>query len=138
MIQSEILCWKGANRAYAVYRWRHGQIWGLLLVKVLHIFYTDSQCAFISGLFRKLYVSIVKINCLSSFLCPLKVIDVMYQATLHKEVTRYKVRQTFQYEFISTLTQTQPPSKIYNIRCSVVYKKLMWSSVVGSMPWSGW
>src|SRR6218665_4224546 len=53
----------------------------------------------------------------------------MYQATLHKQVTRYKIRQTFQYEFISTLTQTQAPSKIYNIKCSVVHKNLMWSSV---------
>src|SRR6218665_3351446 len=54
------------------------------------------QCAFISGLLRKLSVSMVKLNCLPSFLCPLKVIDMMYQATLPKEVTRYKVRQTFQ------------------------------------------
>src|SRR6218665_3063389 len=96
MTQSEILCWRGANRAHAAYSWRHGQIWELLLVKVLNLFYTASQCAFISWLLRKLSVSVVKINCLSSFLCPLKVIDVIYQATLHNEVTRYKVRQTFQ------------------------------------------
>ena len=58
--------------------------------------FISSQCAFISELLRKLDVSVVKINCLSSFLCPFKIIDVMYQATLHKEVTRYKFRQTFQ------------------------------------------
>src|SRR6218665_882749 len=96
MTQSEILCWRGANRALLPHSWIRGQIWGLLLVKVLNLFYTASQCAFISRLLRKLYVSVVKINWLSSFLCPFKVIDVMYQATLHKEVTRYKFRQTFQ------------------------------------------
>ena len=91
MTQSEILCWREANRAHAAHSWIHGQIWGLL-----NLFYTASQCAFISGLLRKLYVSVVKTNCLSFFLCPFKIIDVMYQATLHKEVTRYKFRQTFQ------------------------------------------
>src|SRR6218665_3560333 len=60
------------------------------------IYSIQLQCAFISGLLRKLSVSVVKINCLSSFPCPLKAVDVMYQATPHKEVTRYKVRQTFQ------------------------------------------
>jgi len=54
---------------------------------VLNLFYTTSQCAFIPWLLRKLYVSVVKINCLSYFLCLFKVIDVMYKATLHKEVT---------------------------------------------------
>ena len=63
---------------------------------VLKLFYTASQCAFISGLLGKLSVSVVDINFLSFILCPLKVIDVMYQATLHKEVTRYKVMHTFQ------------------------------------------
>jgi len=53
MTQSEILCWKEANRAHAAYIWRHGQIWGLLWVKMLILFYTASQCAFVSGLFRK-------------------------------------------------------------------------------------
>src|SRR6218665_1175913 len=98
MTQSEILCWREANRAHAAYSWRHGQIWGLLLGKVLNLFYTVSQCAFISGLglLRKLSVSLVKFNCLSSFLCPFKVIDVIYQATLHNEVRRYKIRQIFQ------------------------------------------
>jgi len=96
MNQSEILCWRGTNRAHVAHSWRHGQIWELLLVKVLNLFYTASQCVFINGLLRKLYVSVVKINCLSSFLCPFKVIDVVYQATLYKEVTRYKFRQTFQ------------------------------------------
>src|SRR6218665_1689202 len=71
MTKSEIFYWREANRAHAAYSWRHGQIWGLLLVKVLNLLYTASQCAFISGLLRKLSVSIVKINCLSSFLCPL-------------------------------------------------------------------
>src|SRR6218665_231167 len=52
----------------------HGQIWELLLVKVLNLFYTASQCAFISGLLGKLAVSVVKINCLSSFLCPPKLL----------------------------------------------------------------
>src|SRR6218665_79351 len=81
MTQSEILCWRGANRAHVAHSWIRGQIWGLLLVKVLNLFYTASQCAFSSGLLRKLHVSVVKINCLSPFLCPLKAIDMMYQAT---------------------------------------------------------
>jgi len=74
MTQSEILCWRGANRAHAAYSRRHGQIWELLLVKVLNLLYTASQCAFISGLLGKLAVSVVKINCLSSFLCPPKLL----------------------------------------------------------------
>src|SRR6218665_1572263 len=93
------------------------------------IYSIQLQCAFISGLLRKLSVSVVKINCLSFFLCSLKAIYVMCQATPHKEVTRYKVRQTFQYEFIATLIQTQATSKIYNIKCSVIHKNLMWSVV---------
>jgi len=96
MTQSEILFWRGANRAHLAHSWIRGQILQLLLVKVLNLFYTALQCAFISGLLRKLFVSVVKIDFLSSFLCPFKVIDVMYQATLHKEVTQYKFRQTFQ------------------------------------------
>src|SRR6218665_3458577 len=92
MAQSEILRWRVASRAHAIYGRRHGQIWGLLFVKVLNLFQTTSQCTFISGALRKLLVSIVKINCLSSFLSPLKVIDVGLPATLHQEVTRYKVR----------------------------------------------
>ena len=95
MTLSEILCWRGTNRAHAAYSWRHGQIWGLLLVKVLNLLYTASVCIYFWVTYRKLSVSGVKINCLS-FLCPLKAIDVMYQANPHKEVTRYKVRQTFQ------------------------------------------
>src|SRR6218665_3826640 len=60
MTQSEILCWRGVNRAHS---WRHDQICGLLLVKVLNFFHTASHCAFVSGLLRKLSVFVVK-NCL--------------------------------------------------------------------------
>src|SRR6218665_1947463 len=92
MTKSEIFYWREANRApaclqlyaHAAYSWRHGQIWGLLLVKVLNLFHTASQCAFISGLLRKLSISIVKINCLSSFLCPLKVTHSFIHSRIYK------------------------------------------------------
>src|SRR6218665_2223751 len=45
--QAEILCWRWTNRAHPAYSWRHGQSWGLLLVKVLNLFHTASQCALI-------------------------------------------------------------------------------------------
>ena len=82
MTQSDNLCWRGANRAHASYSWRHDQIWGLLLVKVFNLLHTASVCIHFWDT-RKLSVFVVKINCLSSFLCPLKDIDVMYQTTLH-------------------------------------------------------
>src|SRR6218665_3735311 len=52
MTQSEILWWMGANRAHPAYSWRRIRICGLLLVKVLNLFQTASQCAFISGLLK--------------------------------------------------------------------------------------
>jgi|SRR6218665_2407043 len=99
-----------------------GDVWGSLLVKMLNLFHTASQCAFISGLLWKLSVSIAKINCLSSFLCPLKVIGVPCNPTPRG----HKIRQTFQLEFISALTQTHAPSKIQSAPLSIKISRGAW------------
>ena len=49
-----------ASVAYPAYSWRHGQIWRLVLVKVLNLSHTALQCVFISGLHEKFSVSVVK------------------------------------------------------------------------------
>ena len=46
--------------AHPAYSWRHGQIWDLVLVKVLNLVHTALQWAFIPGLLRKLSVYVVK------------------------------------------------------------------------------
>ena len=38
-----------ANGAHPAYSWRHGQIWGLELIRVLNLFHAALQCALISG-----------------------------------------------------------------------------------------
>ena len=88
MTQSEILCWRGVC-------WRHDQICGLLLVKVLNFFHIASHCAFVSGLLRKLSVFVVK-NCLSSFLCPLKFIGVPGNPTHDTRLDKHFSRNLFQ------------------------------------------